>query len=171
MHEGLLEGVERGETVLEARGITKRFPGVVANDSIDFEIKAGEIQAVLGENGAGKTTLMSILFGLLQPDEGEIHIGGKQVRLRSPLDAIDLGIGMVHQHRKLVSAHSVIENIILGHPKAGKILNLKRAEEEVKQLCLKYGFNLDLRANVWQLSEGEKQAAEILKTQIGRAHV
>ena len=164
MHEGLLEGVERGETVLEARGITKRFPGVVANDSIDFEIKAGEIHAVLGENGAGKTTLMSILFGLLQPDEGEIHIGGKQVRLRSPLDAIDLGIGMVHQHRKLVSAHSVIENIILGHPKAGKILNLKRAEEEVKQLCLKYGFNLDLRAKVWQLSEVEKQAAEILKT-------
>jgi simple sugar transport system ATP-binding protein len=164
MHEGLLEGVKRGETVLEARGITKRFPGVVANDSINFEIKAGEIHAVLGENGAGKTTLMSILFGLLQPDEGEIHIGGKQVRLRSPLDAIDLGIGMVHQHRKLVSAHSVIENIILGHPKAGKILNLKRAEEEVKELCLKYGFNLDLRAKVWQLSEGEKQAAEILKT-------
>jgi simple sugar transport system ATP-binding protein len=164
VHEGLLEGVKRGETVLEARGITKRFPGVVANDSINFEIKAGEIHAVLGENGAGKTTLMSILFGLLQPDEGEIYIGGKRARLRSPLDAIDLGIGMVHQHRKLVSAHSVIENIILGHPKAGKILNLKRAEEEVKQLCLKYGFNLDLRAKVWQLSEGEKQAAEILKT-------
>ena len=159
-----MEGIKRGDTVLEARGITKRFPGVVANDHIDFEIKAGEIHAVLGENGAGKTTLMNILFGLLQPDEGEIYIGGKQVRFTSPLDAIDLGIGMVHQHRKLVSAHTAIENIILGHPRAGKILNLKRAEEEVREFCERYGFKIDLRAKVWQLSEGEKQATEILKT-------
>jgi len=163
MQKGLLEGIKRGETVLEARGITKRFPGVVANDRIDFEIKAGEIHAVLGENGAGKTTLMNILFGLLQPDEGEIYIGGERIRFRSPLDAIDLGIGMVHQHRKLVSAHTVIENIILGHPRAGKILNLKRAEEEVKELCERYGFKVDPRAKVWQLSEGEKQVVEILK--------
>ncbi|MFQ5804451.1 MAG: ATP-binding cassette domain-containing protein, partial [Candidatus Methylomirabilales bacterium] len=161
--KGLLEGIKRGETVLEARGITKRFPGVVANDRIDFEIRAGEIHAVLGENGAGKTTLMSILFGLLQPDEGEIYIGGKRVQFRSPLDAIDLGIGMVHQHRKLVSAHTVIENIVLGHPGAGKILNLKRSEDEVKELSEKYGFKMDLRAKVWQLSEGEKQAVEIVK--------
>jgi ABC-type uncharacterized transport system ATPase subunit len=164
VQEELLHGVKRGETVLQAKGITKKFPGVVANDHIDFEIKAGEIHALLGENGAGKTTLMSILFGLLQPDEGEIYIGGKRVRFRSPEDAIELGIGMVHQHRKLVSAHTVIENIILGHPKAGIILNLKRAEEEVKELAERYGFNLDLRAKVWQLAEGEKQAAEILKT-------
>ncbi len=163
MQQRLLEGIKRGETVIEAKGITKRFPGVLANDLIDFEIKAGEIHAVLGENGAGKTTLMNILFGLLQPDEGEIYIGGKRVQFRSPLDAIDLGIGMVHQNRKLVFAHSVIENIILGHPRAGRILNLKRAEEEVQQLCERYGFKLDLRAKVWQLSEGEKQAAEILK--------
>lgn len=163
MQKGSLEGIKRGETILEARGITKRFPGVVANDGIDFEIKAGEIHAVLGENGAGKTTLMNILFGLLQPDEGELYIGGQQVVFRSPLDAIDLGIGMVHQHRKLVSAHTVIENIILGHPRAGRILNLKRAEEEVKELCERYGFKIDLRAKVWQLSEGEKQVAEILK--------
>ena len=149
---------------MEARGITKRFPGVVANDRIDFEIKAGEIHAVLGENGAGKTTLMNILFGLLQPDEGEIYIGGERVNFRSPLDAIDLGIGMVHQHRKLVSAHTVIENIILGHPRAGRILNLKRAEDEVQELCERYGFNVALRAKVWQLSEGEKQVVEILKT-------
>jgi len=158
-----MEGIKRGETVLEARGITKRFPGVVANDHIDFEMKAGEIHAVLGENGAGKTTLMNILFGLLQPDEGEIYVGGKRVKFRSPLDAIDLGIGMVHQHRKLVSAHTVIENIILGHPRAGRILNLKRAEEEVKELCERYGFNVVLRTKVWQLSEGEKQVVEILK--------
>jgi ABC-type uncharacterized transport system ATPase subunit len=164
VQEGLLEGIKRGETVLEARGITKRFPGVVANDHINFEIKAGEIHALLGENGAGKTTLMSILFGLWQPDEGEIYIGGKRVKFRSPEDAIELGIGMVHQNRKLVSAHTVIENIILGHPKAGKILNLKRAEDEVKELAERYGFTVDLRAKVWQLAEGEKQAAEILKT-------
>lgn len=164
MGNTLLEGIKKGETVLEARGITKRFPGVVANDHINFEIKAGEVHAVLGENGAGKTTLMNILFGLYHPDEGEIYIGGQQVRMKSPLDAIDLGIGMVHQHRKLVSAHTVIENIILGHPRAGKILDLKRAEEEINELCDKYGFNVDLRAKVWQLSEGEKQVVEILKT-------
>lgn len=163
MQKGLLDGIERGETVLEARGITKTFPGVVANERIDFEIRAGEIHAVLGENGAGKTTLMNILFGLLQPDEGEIYIGGKKVEFSSPLDAIDLGIGMVHQHRKLVSAHTVIENIMLGHPRAGKILNLKTAEEELKGLCERYGFKIDLRAKVWQLSEGEKQIVEILK--------
>ncbi len=164
MQEGPLEGLERGETVLEAKGITKRFPGVVANDHIDLEIRAGEIHALLGENGAGKTTLMNILFGLLQPDEGEIYIGGKRATFRSPLDAIDRGIGMVHQNRKLVSAHTVIENIILGHPHARGILNLRRAEEEAKKLAERYGFKIDLRAKVWQLSEGEKQVVEILKT-------
>ncbi len=158
-----LDGIRHGETVLETRGITKSFPGVVANDGIDLEIKAGEIHAVLGENGAGKTTLMNILFGLLQPDEGEIYIEGQRVAFRSPLDAIDLGIGMVHQHRKLVSAHTVIENILLGHPRAGKILNLNRAEREITELCTRYGFSIDLRAKVWQLSEGEKQVVEILK--------
>ena len=164
MPKGLLEGINRGETVVETRGITKRFPGVLANDHIDFEIKAGEIHAVLGENGAGKTTLMNILFGLLQPDEGGIYIGGERVRFRSPLDAIDLGIGMVHQSRKLIPAHTVIENIVLGHPNAGRILNLKRAEAEVSELCQRYGFKIDFKAKVWQLSEGEKQVVEILKT-------
>jgi len=106
---------------------------------------------------------MNILFGLYHPDEGELYVGGKSVKFKSPLDAIDLGIGMVHQHRKLVSAHTVIENIILGHPRAGRILNLKRAEQEVKDLCEKYRFKIDLRAKVWQLSEGEKQLVEILK--------
>jgi simple sugar transport system ATP-binding protein len=144
VYKVLLEDIQPGDTILEARGITKRFPGVVANDKIDFEIRAGEIHAVLGENGAGKTTLMKILFGQYQPDEGEIFIGGEEVRFKSPLDAIDLGIGMVHQHRKLIPAHSVIENIILGHPRAGKILNLKRAEKEILELCEKYGFSLDL---------------------------
>ncbi|MFA9491537.1 MAG: ABC transporter ATP-binding protein [Anaerolineales bacterium] len=163
MHKVLLEGIQPGDTILKARGITKRFPGVVANDQIDFEIRAGEIHAVLGENGAGKTTLMKILFGQYQPDEGEIFIGGEKVKFKSPLDAIDLGIGMVHQHRKLIPAHTVIENIILGHPHTGKILNLKRAEKEILELCEKYGFSLDMDAKVWQLSEGEKQLVEILK--------
>ena len=92
----------------------------------------------------------------MQPDEGEIYVGGKKVNFRSPLDAIDLGIGMVHQNRKLVSAHTVIENIILGHPRAGRILNLKQAGEEIDELCDRYGFKIDLKAKVWQLSEGEK---------------
>jgi len=158
-----LDNIKRGDKVLAVKGITKRFPGVVANDQIDFEIAAGEVHAILGENGAGKTTLMNILFGLYQPDEGELHIGGESVKIRSPLDAIDLGIGMVHQHRKLIPAHSVIENIILGHPRAGTILNLKRAEEEILEISSKYGFKIDLRAKVWQISEGEKQLVEILK--------
>ena len=155
--------IKRGDMVLEARGITKRYPGVVANDHIDFEIRAGEIHAILGENGAGKTTLMRILFGLTQPDEGEILIFGEKVNFRSPLDAIHLGIGMVHQNRKLIPAHSVIENIILGHPSAGRIMNLKRTGEEITELCTKYGFKIDLKAKLWQLSEGEKQVVEILK--------
>ncbi len=171
MQEVHLEEIKRGETVLEARGITKRFPGVVANDHIDFEIKAGEIHAILGENGAGKTTLMNILFGLWHPDEGEIYIRGERVNFRTPLDAIDRGIGMVHQNRKLVPAHTVIENIVLGHPRAGKILNLKRAEREVNELCERYEFKIDLRAKVWQLSEGEKQVVEILKALYRQAEI
>lgn len=163
MPRHLLEGVKHGDTILEARGITKRFPGVVANDGVDFEMRAGEIHAILGENGAGKSTLMKILYGLMQPDEGDIYIGGQKVRLHSPQDAIDLGIGMVHQNRKLVNAHTVLENIVLGHPRAGRVLNLKRAGEEVAELCRLYGFKVDLKATVWQLSEGEKQVVEILK--------
>lgn len=167
----VLNDIKRGDTVLEARGITKRFPGVIANENIDFEIKAGEVHAILGENGAGKTTLMNILFGLYQPDEGELLVGGESVKFRSPLDAIDLGIGMVHQHRKLVPAHSVLENIILGHPRAGRILNLRRAEEEIMALSDRYGFKIDLRAKVWQISEGEKQLVEILKALYREAKV
>ncbi len=155
--------LSRGEMVLEARGITKRFPGVLANDNIDFDIKGGEIHAILGENGAGKTTLMNILFGFYQPDEGELFIGGKEVNFKSPLDAIELGIGMVHQKRKLIPAHSVIENIMLGHPHAGNILNKNKAKTEIAELSEKYGFKIDLNAKVWQLSEGQKQGVEIIK--------
>jgi simple sugar transport system ATP-binding protein len=159
----LLDQIELGDVVLEARGITKRFPGVVANDKIDFKIRAGEIHAILGENGAGKTTLMKILFGQYKPDEGEIFVGGKLVDFKSPLEAIDLGIGMVHQHRKLVTAHTVIENIMLGHPNAGRVLNFQRASQEINDLCVRYGFSINLDDKIWQLCEGEKQVVEILK--------
>jgi len=158
-----LDTLMRGDSVLEARGITKRFPGVLANDAINFNIKVGEIHAVLGENGAGKTTLMNILFGMYQPDEGELFFNGKKVDFKSPLDAIKLGIGMVHQKRKLITAHNVIENIILGHPLAGTILNINRAKEDVSKLSEQYGFKIDLMAKVWQLSEGQKQSVEIIK--------
>lgn len=150
--------------LLAVKGITKRFPGgVVALDHVDLEIRAGEIHAILGENGAGKTTLMNILFGVLQPDEGEIYIHGRKVRFKSPADAMALGIGMVHQIRKLIPAHTVLENIILGHPKIGRIINMNNVREEVKHLCEKYGFNIDLDARVWQLSAGEQQVVEILR--------
>lgn len=156
--------IMHGETILEVRGLTKIYPGgVVALDHVDLEFKAGEIHAILGENGAGKTTLMNILYGVLQPDEGEIYIRGKRVRFRSPLDAINLGIGMVHQQRRLVFAHTVLENIILGHPKAGRILDYKKIRRELEDLCRKYNFKIDLDARVWQLSAGEQQLVEIIR--------
>lgn len=157
--------------VIELRGVTKRFPGVVANDQVDISIEAGEIHAILGENGAGKTTLMKILFGMLQPDEGEIYVRGERVKLESPLDAIELGIGMVHQHRKLINAHSALENIVLGHPKAKGVLNLNQAEQEIAALRDEYGLRVDLQAKVWQLGEGEKQIVEILKALYRGANV
>ncbi len=164
LHGDIWKHVQPGEVVLEARGITKRYPGgVLANDHIDFKIRAGEIHAILGENGAGKTTLMSILFGLLQPDEGEILVRGLPVRFRSPEDAIRMGIGMVHQHRKLVPAHTVLENILLGHPRSKGVINKKAAEEEIVAIAQRYGFSVDPRARVWQLTEGEKQVVEIVK--------
>ncbi len=164
LHGDIWKHVQPGEVVLDARGITKRYPGgVLANDHIDFKVKAGEIHAMLGENGAGKTTLMSIMFGLLQPDEGEIYVRGRKVRFRSPEDAIKMGVGMVHQHRKLAPAHTVLENILLGHPKSRGVLKLKEAEEEVEALAKRYGFAVDPRAKVWQLTEGEKQVVEIVK--------
>lgn len=154
---------QAGGILLEARGLTKRFGPVVANDRVNLQVRAGEIHAVLGENGAGKTTLMRILFGELQPDEGEILLHGKRVQFRSPRDALRHGIGMVHQDRKLIPAHTALENIILGNPKTKPILNLREAEQEVAALCERYGFRIPLHAKVWQLSEGEKQIVEILK--------
>jgi len=115
------------EPILAARGVSKRFPGVVALDRVDFDVQAGEVHAVLGQNGAGKTTLMNILFGLVQPDAGALYLRGVRVHFRSPHDAIARGIGMVHQTRRLVPAHTVLENIVLGHPRIRGVLNLRAA--------------------------------------------
>lgn len=144
-------------------GITKRFPGVLANDHIDLELKKGKIHGLLGENGAGKTTLMNILFGLYQPDEGKIYINGQEVSLRSPADAIEHGIGMVHQHFKLVPPFTVTENVILGI-KNGAFIDLKKAEEEVRKVAEEYQLKIDPSARVRELSVGEQQRVEILSS-------
>ncbi|MEM1953304.1 MAG: ABC transporter ATP-binding protein [Candidatus Caldarchaeum sp.] len=150
--------------ILEVKGLVKTFPnGVVALDHVDLEMKRGEIHAILGENGAGKTTLMNILFGLLKPDEGEIYLNGERVVFHSPIDAINKGLGMVHQHRKLISAHTVFDNIILGHPRTGRIIEKNKLRAEIEELCRRFGFKIDLDARVWQLTAGEKQLVEIIR--------
>ncbi|NPA06696.1 MAG: ABC transporter ATP-binding protein [Chloroflexi bacterium] len=162
------------EFVLEARGITKRFPGgVVANDHVTFTLRPGEIHALLGENGAGKTTLMNIIYGLYQPDEGEILINGQPVTIRSPHDAIRLGIGMVHQHFMLVPVFTVTENIILGAEvvRFGFVLDLARARQQVLELSRKYGLEVDPDALVEDLPVGVQQRVEILKALYREARI
>jgi len=149
---------------VEVHDIVKRFPGVVANDHINLEIKAGEIHALLGENGAGKTTLMRILYGLYQPDEGQILINGEPVTIHSPAVSIRLGLGMIHQHFMLVPSLSVAENVALGLPSSkGMLLDLDVVSEKLRGLCDIYGLSVDPKAMVWQLSVGEQQRVEILK--------
>ncbi|MFD0694057.1 ABC transporter ATP-binding protein [Paenibacillus sp. GCM10027628] len=151
--------------VVELSNITKRFPGIVANDSISLKLKKGEIHALLGENGAGKSTLMNILFGLYQPDEGFIKVHGKEVNIDSPNRAIDLGIGMVHQHFKLVQPFTVTENIILGmEPKKGINVDFRTAQEKVRKLSEQYGLRVDPKAKIEDISVGMQQRVEILKT-------
>lgn len=164
VREFRLRKVKPGELIIEMRGITKRFPGVLANDHIDFDLKACEVHALLGENGAGKTTLMNILYGLYRPDEGEIRVRSKPVILRSPKDAIDLGIGMVHQHFTLIPTMSVTENIVLGLKSAREpLLDLGRAEKRIAELSKIYNLKVDPQAKVEQLSIGERQRVEIIK--------
>ncbi|MEK3851433.1 MULTISPECIES: ABC transporter ATP-binding protein [Paenibacillus] len=151
--------------VVELKQITKRFPGIVANDSISIKLHKGEIHALLGENGAGKSTLMNILFGLYQPDEGTIEIGGKPVQIDSPNKAIDLGIGMVHQHFKLVQPFTVTENIVLGsEPRKGLKINYKKAATEVQRLSEQYGLQVNPNAKIEDISVGMQQRVEIIKT-------
>ncbi len=146
------------------QGIVKRFPGVLANDHVDFEIRAGEIHALLGENGAGKTTLMKILYGLYQPDAGQIWIDGRPVRIPSPRAAIALGIGMVHQHFMLVESLTVVENVALGLPsERGFLTDLTTVARRIQTLAQRYGLAVDPWAYIWQLSVGQQQRVEILK--------
>lgn len=149
---------------VELRGITKRFPGVIANNNVNLAVTPGEIHAVVGENGAGKSTLMKILYGMQAPDEGEIFVDGTAQRFRSPTDAIAAGIGMVHQHFMLADNFTVAENIILGdEPTRGPVLNLKAARQKIRQLAATYGFNLNPNALVETLGVGDRQRVEILK--------
>jgi ABC-type branched-subunit amino acid transport system ATPase component len=151
--------------VLEMRGITKRFPGVVADDHVDFDLVQGEVHALLGENGAGKSTLMNILYGLYRPDEGEILLNGQRVTFNSAKDAIDRGIGMVHQHFMLIPVMTVAENIVLEvePTKAGVLLDYDTAVERVSELSTRFGLVVDPRAKVESISVGQQQRVEILK--------
>ncbi len=153
-----------GALAVEAIDMTKRFPGVVANDHVSFQAAAGEVHALLGENGAGKTTLCNLLMGLYRPDEGKLFIGGRAVRFHSPKDAQDVGIFMVHQHLRLVESMTVAENVVLGWSKPRKLRFAPRAvEKAVAEAADRFQMPVDPRARIWQLSLGERQRVEILK--------
>jgi len=149
---------------IELRGIVKRFPGVVANDGIDFKVRRGEIHCLLGENGAGKTTLMRVLYGLYRPEEGEIILNGQPVHMTSPRAALNHHVGMVHQHFRLVSTLSVEENIVLGLDEGtGPFVNLRKTREKISAIANEYGLSVDLQTKIWQLAVGQQQRVEILK--------
>ena len=160
-----VSGSERQITdmVVEMIGIVKQFPGVLANDHVDFEVQRGEIHALLGENGAGKSTLVNILTGLYHQDLGLIHVNGQEVNFSSPGDAISVGIGMVHQHFMLVPSQTVTENILIGLDQPRFRMNLQQYERNVSELGQRFGLMVDPRAKIWQLSVGEQQRVEILK--------
>jgi general nucleoside transport system ATP-binding protein len=150
--------------LLELTGITKRFPGVVANDGVDFDLRKGEVHALLGENGAGKSTLMNILYGLYHPDEGELRLNGKPLRIGSPREAIDAGIGMVHQHFMLIPVMTVAENIVLAaEPTKGPFLDERAAEARVRDLSERFGLAVRPDAYIESISVGMQQRVEILK--------
>ncbi|MFO7730516.1 MAG: ABC transporter ATP-binding protein [Spirochaetia bacterium] len=149
--------------ILEMRGITKRFPGVVANDHVDLELFPGEVLALLGENGAGKTSLMNVLAGLYRPDEGAIFIRGEKVQIDSPRDAMNLGVGMVHQNFMVVDTMTVAENIILGLKEVSVIPDMGKICERIREISSHYNLKVDPNAYIWQLGVGEQQRVEILK--------
>src|SRR5437667_419553 len=151
--------------ILELRGITKRFPGIVANDHIDLDLRAGEVHALLGENGAGKSTLMNVLYGLYHPDEGQILVKGRPVAFASSKDAIEHGIGMVHQHFMLVPVMTVAENIVLANePTHGKVfLDHGAARQRVRELAEQFKFAIDPDAKIENITVGQQQRVEILK--------
>lgn len=149
--------------IVEMKGIVKRFPGVLANDHVDFELRAGEIHALLGENGAGKSTLMNVLAGLYRQDAGIIKVKAKQLEFSSPRDAIDAGIGMVHQHFMLVPSQTVTENILLGLDDPRFLMRLNEYDKKIAELGDRFGLKVDPRSKIWQLSVGEQQRVELLK--------
>ncbi|MDO9120185.1 MAG: ABC transporter ATP-binding protein, partial [Anaerolineaceae bacterium] len=159
--------------VLELRGITKRFPGVLANDHINLIVEKGEIHALLGENGAGKTTLMNILYGLYHPDEGEILVNGNITAIKSPIDAIKAGIGMVHQHFMLVPVFTVTENVMLGEEftKYGGVLDRAKAAQKVQEISDKYNLNIDPNAYIKDMPVGLQQRVEIIKLLFREANI
>ena len=149
---------------LEMLDIVKRFPGVLANDQVNFDVKTGEVHALLGENGAGKSTLMKILYGLYQPNSGEIRLDGERVEIREPSDSIDLGIGMIHQHFMLVPTLTVAENVALGLKSSrGPLTDLGKVTDRIHELAELYGLEVDPDQLVWQLAVGEQQRVEIIK--------
>src|SRR5438045_484374 len=151
-------------SAVSMRGITKRFPGVLANDGVDFEAAAGEVHALLGENGAGKSTLSNILTGLYRPDEGEIFLHGEPVEFHVPRDALDAGVCMVHQHFRLVEPFTVAENVVLGdHRGEGRAFRVRprAVERRVAELGTRYRLAVDPPARIWQLSVGEHHRGEI----------
>src|SRR5215472_1005385 len=160
-------------TVLELRGITKRYPGVVANDHVDFDLRRGEVHALLGENGAGKSTLMNVLYGLYRPDEGEILLNGKPVSFSSAKDAIRAGIGMVHQHFMLIPVMTAAENVVLGdEPTEGHVLlDYGEARERVEEIARTFGFKIDPNLLIEDMSVGQQQRVEIVKALYRRADV
>jgi simple sugar transport system ATP-binding protein len=159
--------------VLELKGITKQFPGVLANDHIDLDLRNGEVHALLGENGAGKSTLMSILYGLYHPDEGEIWVKGENVRINSPKEAIERGIGMVHQHFMLIPVMTVAENIVLATEptKARIVLDFAQARKRVEEIAAQFNFAIDPGARIENISVGQQQRVEILKALYRRADI
>jgi ABC-type uncharacterized transport system ATPase subunit len=165
--------IEADGRVLELKGITKRFPGVVANDSIDFDLRRGEVHALLGENGAGKTTLMNVLYGLYRADEGEIVLNGEPITFHSPGDAIRAGIGMVHQHFMLIPVMTVAENIVLAtEPRTAVVLlDYGAADERVKALATQFGFAIDPEAKIEDITVGQQQRVEILKALYRQADI
>ena len=157
---------------VEMTRITKQYPLVLALDHVDFFLKKGEILSLLGENGAGKSTLMKVLYGMCKPDDGEIRVNGKAVTIRSPKQAIDLGIGMVHQHFMLTPVMTVAENVIVGcEPSGGLVFDRKKAEAHVQEMIDRYGFGIQAAQLVRELSVGEQQKVEILKALYREANI